>query len=121
LGRRRPLRDRGGVSAGGIVCSLDGGAPRRAAIWDSCTPDWALRAPSGLRTSPNQFGILTCPPAKVIWALAGGASAMGGTSAAVSGGGGAPGPRGVVWTTWLGGSGRPCRRWSYIRSIPWTK
>ncbi len=35
--------------------------------------------------------------------------------------GGAPTPRGVVCTTWLGGNARPCRKWSYIRSIAWMK
>jgi len=51
----------------------------------------------------------------VISALAGGASAIGGTLVAVIGG--APAPRGVVCTTWLGGSARPLRRWSSIRSM----
>ena len=63
-----------------------------------------------------QFGIFTCPLMNMICALGGGESAMGGTLASVIGG--APRPRGVVWTTWLAGSARPCRRWSYIRSIP---
>src|ERR1700730_16072379 len=41
-----------------------------------------------------QFGIFTCPPAKVISVFEGGVSAIGGTLAAVIGG--APTPRGVV-------------------------
>src|SRR5689334_20230288 len=67
----------------------------------------------------HQFGIFTWPPTKVISAFDGGESAIGGTLAAVIGG--APTPRGVVWTTWLGGNARPCRKWSYIRSIAWMK
>src|SRR5262249_46458886 len=64
-------------------------------------------------------GMFTCPPANVMRALTGGGSASGGAVAVVIGG--APGPRGIVWTTWLGGRGRPLRRCSYIRSIAWLK
>ena len=55
-----------------------------------------------------QSGILTCPAVNVICAFAGGALVIGGTLAIVIAG--APGPRGVVCTTWLGGSAPPCRR-----------
>jgi hypothetical protein len=66
-----------------------------------------------------QSGILTCPPANVICTFAAGLSEIGGTLASVIVG--APTPRGIVCTTWLGGSGRPFRRWSYIKSIAWMK
>ena len=65
-------------------------------------PDVELRDVAGaLPVSPVSE---PAPPLKVISALAGGEAAIGGTFAAVIGG--APGPRGIVCTTWLGGSGR---------------
>src|SRR5882757_5219266 len=64
--------------------------------------DRASRHASGAaRPGSRQSGIFTCPGVKVICAPGGGAAAIGGTLPAVIGG--APTPRGVVCTTWLGG------------------
>ena len=61
-------------------------------------------------------------PTKPIWSPAAGAATKGGTLAAVMAGA-APGtpPRGVVRTTWLGGSALPDFKWAYIASIAWLK
>src|SRR5262245_51404458 len=121
-------REAGGEGARGPAADgdLPQGDPRRVGeqVAD-CRPlrirPWA----PGTWLNPNRSGsscaltiysgMFTCPPANVMRTSAGGESAIGGTFAGVIGG--APAPRGTVWTTWLGGSGRPCRRCSYIRSI----
>lgn len=86
-----------------ISCTRKRSRGRKRRVSTRELPRFPYAIGKSVGTRPgDQLGIRTSLLAKVMRVLGAGVAEIGGTFVSVMGG--APSPRGTVWTTWLGGS-----------------